>query len=263
MAARNNRENKMNSTMISLLAVGCTFGASLVGIFVRHQLPSHHLEGDSKDLVKLVMGLIATITALVLGLLISSSHSAYDTQRAELQQLGIHLYQVDRILAHFGPEAKEQRDVLRHMVAADIARVWPADGETAMTGAPLSDQAGFEGLIESVAILAPKSELQKLGQDRALQLLGSIGELRRVMVEQSQGALSRPILIVLLWWLSGLFFGFGLCARFNPTVIAALFMGSLSVAAAIFLILDMNQPYRGWMQISGAPLQQVLSQMGR
>jgi hypothetical protein len=83
------------------------------------------------------------------------------------------------------------------------------------------------------------------------------------MVDQSHGTLSRPILIVLLWWLSCLFFGFGLCTRFNLTVIGALFMGSLSATAAIFLILDMNQPYRGWMQISAAPLQQALSQMGR
>ena len=136
LAARNNREIKMNSTMVSLLAVGCTFGASLVAIFVRDQLPSHHVEGDSKDLVKLVMGLIATLTALVLGLLISSSHSAYDTQRAELQQLGVHLYQVDRVLAHFGPDATEQREVLRRMVAADIERVWPTKAGTAMPGAP-------------------------------------------------------------------------------------------------------------------------------
>jgi hypothetical protein len=253
----------LNSTVVVLVAFGCTFGAALAALFVRSRLPAQHLEGDSKDVVKLVLGLVATITALVLGLLISSAHSAYDAQESELQQLGVHLFQIDRTLAQFGPDAAKERQVLRDMVAADVARIWENQGGTAATNAPLTAQLQAEALFTGVASLTPKTELERFAQSRALQLLSSVGETRRLLVEQSRGALSRPFLIVLVSWASLLFFGFGLLSRSNVTVVAALCVGALSVAGAIFLILEMNQPYAGWMQVSSAPLQNALAQMGR
>lgn len=253
----------MNSAIVALVAFGCTFSAALVAIFIRSRLPAHHVEGDSKELVKLVLGLIATITALVLSLLISSAHSAYDEQEAELQQLGVHLYQLDRLLAHFGPDAVKERDLLRRIVAADIARIWPNDGGASTIYAPLSAQMEAEGFFDGIASLTPKSDLQRFSQSRALQLFSSVAETRRLLGEQARGALSTPFLIVLVSWSTVLFFGFGLLARFNETVVVALVVGALSVAGAIFLILEMNQPYAGWMQVSSAPLQNALAQMGR
>jgi hypothetical protein len=245
------------------MVFGCTFSAAVLAMVIRARVPLHHLEGDSKDVVKLVMGLVATLTALVLGLLISSSHSAYDAQETELQQLSVHLYQLDRILAHFGPEAVPERDLLRRIVATDIARIWPTDGVAGAKYAPLAAQQEAEGLFDAIAGLSPKTDLQRLGQGRAVQLLGSIGETRRLLVEQAQGSLSWPFLLVLVSWLTVLFFGFGICGKLNATVLASLFAGSASVAAAILLILQMNQPYAGWMRLSSAPLQDALAQMGR
>jgi hypothetical protein len=253
----------LNSTIVVLVTFGCTFGAALAALFIRSRLPVQHLEGDSKEVVKLVLGLVATITALVLGLLISSAHSLYDEQESELQQLAVHLYQIDRILAHFGPDAAKDREALRDMVAADVARIWGNQGGATSTHAPLTAQLEAEALFDGVASLTPKTELQRFGQSRALQLLSSVGETRRLLAEQSSGALSRPFLIVLVSWATVLFFGFGLLSHFNATVVAALLVGALSVAGAIFLILEMNTPYGGWMQVSSAPLQNALSQMGR
>ncbi len=254
----------MNSTIGSLAAFGCVFAAALAAIFIRVRLPPHHFEGDSKEFVKLVLGLVATITALVLGLLISSAHTEYDAQESEVQQLGVHLYQIDRILAHFGSRSPEQRELLRRLVAGDIARIWPdGGGSSAALYAPLSVQQDAEQLFDGIASLEPKTDLERMGQSRALQLLSSVGETRRLLVAQSHGSLSWPFLVVLISWLTVLFFGFGLFARFNATVVAALFVGAASVAGAIFLILEMNQPYGGWMQISSAPLRDALVQMGR
>ncbi len=219
------------------------------------------MEGDSKELIKLVMGLIATITALVLGLQISSAHAAYEAQEAELEQLSVHLYQVNYILEYFGPETHDTRDLLRRIVSADIERTWGDGGATRF--AVLSMQKESEQLFEAIASLSPKTELQRFGQGRILQLLGTIGETRRLMVEQAQNALSKPFLIVLLSWLTILFFSFGLFARLNTTVVVALFVGSASVAGAVFLILAMSQPYKGWMQISKAPLRDALTEMSR
>jgi hypothetical protein len=253
----------LNSTVVALFAFASTFGAALLAIFIRNRLPTDHVEGDSKELVKLVLGLIATITALVLSLLISSAHTAYDAEEAELRQLGVHLYQIDRLLALFGPDVVKQRDLLRRLVADDVARIWPNDGGSSIIYAPLSAQQGAESLFEGIASLTPKTDLQRLGQSRALELFSGVEETRRLLAEQSRGALSRPFLVVLVSWATVLFFGFGLLARFNTTVVAALFVGALSVAGAIFLILEMNQPYTGWMQVSSAPLRNALAQMGR
>jgi hypothetical protein len=232
-----------------------------MAVFIREQLPRHHVEGDSREVVKLVLGLMATLTALVLGLLISSAHSAYEAQDVELQELSVHLYQLDRILVHFGPAATEEREQLRRILAGDIARIWPADGAVKASYAPLAAQQEIERLFEDIGGLSPKSDLERVGQRRALELLGTIGETRHLLIEQSRGALSWAFLLVLVSWMTILFFGFGLIARYNATVVAALLTGSISVAGAIFLILQMNQPYGGWIQVSSEPLRAALAQM--
>jgi uncharacterized membrane protein len=252
----------LNSTIVTLLVFGCTFGAALLAVLVRQRLPQHHVEGDSREVVKLVLGLMATLTALVLGLLISSAHAAYDAQDAELQQLSVHLYQLDRILAHFGPAAADERAQLRGIVAGDVARIWPANNVVRVHDSPIVAQQEFEDLFEGIGSLSPKGDLERVGQSRAIELLAAIGETRHILIAQSQGALSWPFLFILVSWMTILFFGFGLIARHNATVLAALFIGSLSVAGAILLILQMNQPYGGWIQVSSAPLRAALAHMG-
>jgi Protein of unknown function (DUF4239) len=251
----------MHSTTVSLLVFACSFGASLLAIVGRRYVPAHHMEGDSKDVIKLALGLISTLTALVLGLLISSTYSAFQMQQTEVQQLGVHLFEVDRALAQFGPETHDQRDQLRQMITGIVLRVWPAEGVP--TRAPGSLQEEGENLFAGIVALTPKTELQRLAQNHVLQLLESISETRHLLIQQSQGELSRPILFGLLFWVTALFVGFGLLARFNATVITSLFVGSVSVAGAVFLIVEMSRPYGGWVQISSAPLRAVLAQMGQ
>ena len=251
----------MNSTAIAPVIFACTFGAALFGIFLRGRLPENHLDPESADTVKLVMGLIATLTALVLGLLISSAHSAYNAQSAEVQQLGVHLYQIDRILAQFGQEATQPRALLRKVVAADIERTWRDGRAQRPSAAPLEARLEAEQLFNQIASLSPTTNLQRFGQARVLELLTSVGETRRLLTDQALVSLSWLFLVILVAWLTLLFFGFGLFARFNPTVVAALIAGAVSVAAAVFLILEMHQPYHGWMQVSSAPLRNALSQM--
>jgi hypothetical protein len=253
----------LNSTIVALTAFVFSFGASLAAIAGRSRLPAQHLEGDSKDVLRLVLGLITTLTALVLSLLISSGYSAYQAQQTEVQQLGVHVFQIDRTLAHFGSDTNEQRDQLRRVLAATIARVWPTGGAEAATHAPKSVSQEGDELFDGIANMSPKTDLQRLAQSRALQLLEGVGETSHILIAQSKGALSWPMLFSLMSWLTVLFFGFGLFSRFNATVAGALFVGALAVSGAIFLIVEMNHPYGGWIQISSLPLRTVLAQMGR
>jgi Protein of unknown function (DUF4239) len=254
----------LNSTGASLLAFACTFGASLIGMTIRSRLPSHHMESNAADTPKLVLGLVATLTALVLGLLVSSGYSSYQLRQAELQVLSVHLFQIDRDLARFGPEANPQRDKLRQLLATNIARVWPIDGpiDGQVLARGTSGQRDLEALYGSVEGLPATTDRQRLSQTKALELLDDTRASWRLLAAQSESKLPRPVLVILLTWLVVLFFGFGLFARPNTTVFVALIVGALSVAGAVFLIIEMNQPYSGWMQISAAPLRATLSEMG-
>ena len=228
---------------------------------IRNVLPAHHQDSDTRDVIKLVMGLIATIAALVLSLLIASANGSYDKQESEVQQLGVHIVLLDQMLAHYGPETHDARVRLRQIVESDLARTWPA-----VVVVPVDLAAPpihGDDLYEMLTGLVPKSEAQRFAQGRALQLATTMGDTRRLLSEQAGGSLSWPFFVVLVFWLVALFIGFGLFARRNTTVIAAFFVGALTVAGAIFLILEMHRPYSGLMQISSAPIKDALSQIGK
>ena len=251
----------MNSTLVGLVVFTCTLGASLVAMIARRRVPSQHIEGGSGDVVKLVLGLVATLTALVLSLLVSSGYSAYQSEKTGLRQLGVRIDQIDRALAHFGPDANAVRGELRQLLINNTERIWPTDGH-AVTQASASLQQAADALLSDIERLSPQSDRQRRAQSRALDLLESSGETWRLLAAQSQDELSRPILWILLMWLTVLFFGFGLFAQRNFTVGVALSVGSLSVSAAVFLIVEMSQPFSGWMRISDAPVRAAVAQMG-
>jgi len=250
----------MSPLSVALVVLGCTFGGAIAGIAIRGKLPEHHRDSESKDVVKLVMGLIATLAALVLGLLIAAGHSAYDTQESEVQHLGVHLVQLDSALAHYGPETSEARNLLRQMAAAELNRVWPNDGVNG--GAPPEREAA-EDLAERIARLSPKTDIQQFTKSRALQLITEMRETRALLYEQSSGSLSWPFFVVLVSWVAALFVGFGLLARYNATVVTALFVGAFAVAGAVFLILETNHPYSGVMKVSSTPIRHAIAAISR
>lgn len=253
----------MSSSLVAMVVLAGTFGGALAGIVLQAKLPKHHQESRSQDVVKLVMGLIATIAALVLSLLIASAHSSYDTQVSEVQGLGVRIIELDRLLAHYGRDTAEARNLLHEIVAAQLKQIWPNEGVgTVNLKAPLTGEAGEE-LYDDLANLSPKTEAQRIGKGRAIQLLTEMGETRRLLSEQAGGSLSWPFLVVMVSWLIFLFVGFGLLTSNNATALTALFIGALCVAGAIFLILEMNRPYSGVMQISSAPIRHALAEIGR
>src|ERR1022692_4131475 len=115
----------MSSTAIGLIVFSCVFGGSLIGIVLRAVVPRHHLDEDSKDVVKLGMGLVGTMAALVLALLLASAKESYDAQSTELTQVSASIVVFDRVLAHYGSETSEAREMLRGAVARALERMWP------------------------------------------------------------------------------------------------------------------------------------------
>jgi len=253
---------------VSAIAVGvisfvCVFGGMLLGMFIRKLLPEHHLSDDSKDTVRIGMGLIATLCALVLGLLISSAKNSFDETSSAIAQSGAKLILLDRTMANYGPETQPIRQTLRRQVIARIEMIWPEhkakiDGIDAFEKSPSA-----EIVADKLRELTPKNDLQRALQSEALQLCKEIVQMRWLAIEQSQISLPPVFLVVLLFWLAILFGSFGLFAPPNKTVLAVMVVCAISVAGAIFLIEEMNSPLGGIVKVSSAPLVNAVENMGK
>jgi hypothetical protein len=251
----------MNFIAIRLIVLACVFGGALFGMFLRGVLPEQHLSADSKDTVRLGTGLIGTMTALLLGLLVASAKSFYDTQSSELTEMSAKIVLLDRVLAHYGPETKEVRDLLHGAVARTLDGLWPKDGRQHPQMEPTA--AGGEILYDKIQELSPKNDNQRSLQAQALNMAIDLGKMRWLMFEQGGSFVSMPLLAMLVLWLAIIFASFGLFAPRNATTIATLFFCALSVSGAIFLIMEMYTPFQGLMQISSAPLRNALAHLGQ
>lgn len=249
----------MSSMTIGWIVLACVFGGALLGMLIRSILPEHHLSTDSKDVVKLGIGLIGTMAALVLGLLIASAKGSYDTRAAEITQLSANVILLDRVMAHYGPETKDARDLLRRTVAHMIDQLWPERSG----GAPPEPSLPAEAFYDKIQALTPQSASQRSLRDQALSIGVDLGRTRWLLVEQSGRAIAMPFLVVLICWLTIIFASFGLFAKPNATVVVALFVCALAFASAIFLVLELDRPFEGLIQISSTPMREALGHLGR
>jgi hypothetical protein len=253
----------MNSMTIGLITAACTFGGTLLGVWLQTWLPSHHLEKKSHEIVKLGSGMLATITALVLGLLVSSAKGTYDTINNGIKQESAKIILLDRILAQYGPEGKPVRDQIRQSVVASLEAVQlpkPSDASGLATAPSTNRVEAAQGMLRA---LTPQTDGQRQLLQQAQQVAADMSQTRWLLMEQAQNELPIPLLIVLISWLTALFISFGLFAPRNATVIAVLFVCACSVSAAIFLIMEMNRPLDGFLKVSIAPIHNVLEYLGR
>jgi hypothetical protein len=246
---------------ITWVVFASVFGGALFGMLLRRILPPHHLDADSKDVVKLGMALIGTMSALVLGLLIASAKSSFDAQRGEFTQMSANIIQLNRMLVLYGPETKEARDALR-LTALSLERHWSQDTSRSEKLDSGEIRAGSASFYEAIQRLTPRSDFQHAIQGQALQIALDLGRGRSLLLEQAGSAIPTPFLVVMVFWLAVIFTSFGLFAPYNATVVATLFLCALSVSGAIFLILELDSPFAGLMQISDAPLRNALAIVG-
>ena len=236
-------------------------GAALLGRHVRRYLPEAHLSAESRDAVKLAMGLVATMTALVLGLLVSSAKEGYDTKRSEVIQMAAKVAFLDRVLSVYGPEAAQARGELRGAVADAVRRIWPADRNALIELTP-NQQAG-DAVFITVQQLSPHDDAQRALKGQVTSLLVDLGQLRLLLVAQSIPSISTPMLIILVSWLVVIFFAFSVIAPPNATTTIALVASAFSVACAIFLILELDQPFGGLIHIPSEPLINVMNHLAK
>jgi hypothetical protein len=248
----------MSVWLISLVVFAIISSGALLGAVVRPWLSEVHLQPDSRDVVKMATGLIGTLAALVLGLLIASAKGSFDQKTSQVRQLTASIILLDELLAQYGPEADPVRVRLRQSIAPLADRIWREEE------GPAHKLAHFETSAESLALenelqhLSPSDDAQRSLQSRAIAVFTEAAQIRLRLFAQTGGSIPTPFLVILVFWLSAIFASFTLFARTNLVVMAALLVCALSFAGAIFLILELNDPFTGLMGISSAVLRGVL-----
>ena len=254
----------MNSILVFSIVFGSALGGALLGIVLQRVLPQKYLQSETKEVVLLGTGLIATMAALVLGLLVSNAKSSFDDESASFRELALNVVMLDRTLAHYGEDAQPARAQLKRTIAQTIETLWP--GEPAAKSSHIDDEKiSAEGttLYQLLRKLVPHDESQQSLKAAALQLTTDLTRDRWRLSQNSDGSLPVPFLVVLALWLALLFGSFGLFSPRNPIAIAAMVVCAASVAGAVFLIVDLDQPFHGLIKVSPTSLQDSLSKLGK
>ena len=251
----------MSAIGTSGIVFACIFGATLLGLFLRSILPEHHRSPESRNVVNLGIGQITTMAAMVLSLLIASAKGSYDAQGSEITQFAANVALLDRVLGHYGPEAREARDLLRSLVVRMLDQMWPKSGPRPAELDPRAAPA--ESLYDTIHALSPQSENQRSLRVEALKITADLVRMRWLVYAQARSRLPRDLLIVLVIWAAVISVSVGLYAPPNGTVVATLFVCALSLSAAIFLILELAEPFQGFIRVSSAPLRLALGLIGQ
>lgn len=249
----------MNSFTIAGIALVFVFGGALVGLYLKGFVPSNHLNEESKDIVKLGLGVIATLAALVLGLLVSSAKTSFDRVSSELTFAAVRVIQLDRVLVDYGPDTREARQILRkHYQVVVEALETRERSQLTHLRSPEANQS-IDRVQTVIRALVPRTDEQRELRARALAFAEDASENRWLLQLQQHDSLSTPLVVVVVSWLTAIFVGFGLYSPRNTTVIVVLFMCALSVSGALFLILEMDDPFAGVVRVSDVPMRRAFS----
>jgi hypothetical protein len=253
----------MSSLAIALTMFACVLVSNLVAMMVAERLPGHHLSSDSRDVVKLGLGVVGTLTALVLGLLVSATKATFDTQTGTIKELAAQIGVIDRLLARYGPDADAARKQLPLLTQSVLDQLWPVGDRVHIDFSGGSSKREGETLYELVSSLEPTNDAQRSLKSRVEDIVIELGRLRQRLVVNAERSIPMPLLVVLGAWQAVLFAGFGLLTPRNLTTVTSLIICMLSVAGAIFLIMELERPFAGIVRVPNASLRSVLSNLGK
>jgi hypothetical protein len=247
----------------SLVVCACVVCGAAIGIYLRRVLPPEHIRDDTRQIVNVASGLVATLAALVLGLMVASAKGSFDARADDIRESSTRVIMLDRSLRQYGPETAETRELLRQLIEARIKRTWGTPDAALQEGTPGSQTLEIEAVRRGLFALTPANDAQKWLLAHALSTAADLEQSRWLLIEHGRSTIPTALLVVLAFWLIVIFANLGLFAPANKTVYTILFVCAVSVATAIFLILEMDQPYQGVIQISNEPLVSALREISR
>jgi hypothetical protein len=246
----------------ALVVLATVVASGSLGLYLRSFLPAQHLQEASIGMVRLCTGVIATLAALVLGLLVASAKGNYDRVNDDVTHAAASIVLLDRTLAQYGPQTREARSLLRSAVASMVNSVFSKHGHGVADLDDPQRSATAERFQAELRQLTPEDDAQRMLKADALELSNEIVHTRLLVITQSTGSVPSLFLVVLVLWLAIMFAGFGLITSRNPTVIVVLFLCALSLAGAVLMIEELNRPLEGFMEVSSAPMRYALAHLG-
>ena len=201
---------------------------------------------ETQDAVKVGVGMVVILTALLLGLLIASVKGTFDTAGRDLKHFATRIVLIDRTLRAYGSQGDAARTLIRQYVAQALAGTWPSDNEPEVVDDPRAEQLIYQ-LHNAVLSLAPESSQQRALSDEMKGEVRRLIELRWTLIEEGTTSLTL------------VFASFGYNAPRNPLVVITFAPCAASIGAALFLIVQMDRPFEGLIKVSAAPLQNALA----
>jgi Protein of unknown function (DUF4239) len=246
----------VTSGRIFLISFIALTAGMVLGMILRNRLPKLQLDA-AKEVVRLGAGFLATLSAVLISLMITSAKSSYDTQDTQFRTLVAYLVETDQLLVQYGPETTQIRLLMRQALPAAIDRIWreerSASQDSAFTAASLAEQIG-----SAIATLAPADDAHRALKHRIEEASAEIARIRLLMFAGGGAAIPTPFLLVLIFWLAVVFASYSLFVEPSKTVIAALLVFALSISSALFLVADLSQPFVGLMQLPKEQLRRAL-----
>jgi hypothetical protein len=248
----------MYEIIASLLIFACLVGASIGSLLLYEWMPLHHRQDDTHAVVRSVANIFVVMTSLVVGLMINSSKNTFEQVDHNVHTIATDMILLDRILVGFGPQGVEARQRL----LAYALRAAQRSHEHKLV-ADSTSEAVLGEIGKSLKAIKPDNADQTAQLRDAEAQYVKVVQLRWIIVEQSEGTIPTPILVMLVAWLVLIFASFGYRAPRNAVVVGSFIVASALIAGAMYLILDMDVPFDGPIQVSNLPLQRAIAEMHR
>jgi hypothetical protein len=248
---------QLSAVDVALVAFASILVSTAIGLMMRYWLPEEHISGDSKEVIRLATALIGTMAAVVLALLFASTRNSFQDTNNSVARMTTSVIELDRVLQDYGPEGRPLREALRHDIISIVASIWQDDPTVQRLVSP-DASAGQVTVLTMLRQITPANPLQNALQVRALSVSGTLEQIRLALIAQPTDSLSKPFVTVLVLWLCFIFLSFSMSAKANTTLVVVLVICAFAASSAIYLILELQQPFDGLLQIPNAPFRNAL-----
>ncbi len=232
-----------------------------VGSWLRDRLPEHHLNDQAISVIKSGVGLLSTLAALILGLLISTAKISYDSTASQLNQISSDLVLLDQLLSEYGPPADGAREALRQQSAALANNIWAPASKLGHHAFVASD--AWKRFSATIYQLPNATEQQRQFRKQIDDVISRGAQARLHLYTDSGSTLPVPFLVLLIFWLAVIFASYSILGVINPTVMVFVALFALSAAGALFLIAELNTPFSGLLKLPETQISQALPPLSR
>jgi hypothetical protein len=251
----------MVNLIIGLISFAAIFGGVLIGRFFARRLPSHHLSPETQSAVNVAVAVIGTLSALVLGLMISAANASFSTRADGVRELSLQVIRIERNLRRYGPEADDARAKLRAWATFKTQQLFPEKDQPVPP--PETGIKTLESVQDALLGLTPKDERQKYLRTLCVTLSSNLIQARWSLEQHMGHSIPGPFLVLLIFWLAIVFASFGLFAPANSTAMITLLLCAVAVSGGIMMIEELDSPHSGLIRLPSESMRKALAEVAQ